>query len=119
MEGIGPNVFARKASEITARRLVLMADRISIRTKDDESQPIIRGKQVEVGRDPAFNYLATRGPDLTRLPPHEASQIAALLDGTEGRPVIGLNVRPIGHLFTPDAPGRDKLTYTQKVDSIS
>lgn len=117
MEGIGPNVFARKASEVTARRLVLMADRISIRTKDDESQPIIRGRTVEVGRDPAFDYLATRGPDLTRLPSYEPPQIDSLLEGAEGRPIIGLNIRPIGHLFTPDAPGRDKMSYTYEVET--
>lgn len=117
MEGIGPNVFARKASEVTARRLVLMADRISIRTKDDENQPIIRGRKVEVGRDPAFDYLATRGPDLTRLPAYEPPQIDALLNGIEDRPVIGLNIRPIGHLFTPDAPGRDKVTYTYEIEA--
>ena len=117
MEGIGPNVFARKASEVTARRLVLMADRISIRTKDDQNQPIIRGRSVEVGRDPAFDYLATRGPDLTRLPPYEPPQIETLLEGAEGRPLIGLNIRPIGHLFTPDAPGRDKATFTQQVEA--
>jgi len=116
MEGIGPNVFARKPSEVTARRLVMMADRISIRTKDDEAQPIIRGRSVEVGHDPAFDYLATRGSPLTRLPDYEPPQIDALLEGAEGRPVIGLNVRPIGHLFTPDAPGRDKVSYTYAVE---
>lgn len=116
MEGIGPGTFPRKPSEVTARRLVLMADRISIRTKADASQAIIRGRQVEVGHDPAFDYLATRGPVLSRLPAFEPPQIDQLLAGTEGRPVIGLNIRPIGHLYTPDAPGRDKLTYTQEVE---
>ncbi len=116
MEGIGPGTFPRKPSEVTARRLVLMADRISIRTKDDAAQAIIKGRQVEVGRDPAFDYLATRGSELTRLPDFELPQIEALLDGTAGRPVIGLNVRPIGHLYTPDAAGRDKVSYTYEVE---
>lgn len=116
MEGIGPGTFPRKPSEVTARRLVLVADRISIRTKDDAAQAIIRGRNVEVGRDPAFDYLATRGPALTRLPEFELPQIEALLEGTAGRPVIGLNVRPIGHLYTPDATGRDKVSYTYEVE---
>ena len=116
MEGIGPGAFPRKPSEITARRLVKLADRISIRTKDDETRPIIRGRKVEVGHDPAFDYLATRGETLTRLPDVEPAQIEELLADTAGRPVIGLNIWPIGHLYTPDAPGRDKAAYTYEVE---
>lgn len=116
MEGIGPGTFVRKPSEITARRLVRMADRIAIRVRDDAKRDIIRGCDIEIGRDPAFDYLETRAAELTRLPGHEPAEIDALLAGTEDRPVIGINIRPIGHLFTPAEPGRDPAAYTRSVE---
>ena len=117
MEGIGPGTFVRKPSEVTARALVKLADRITIRTKDDEKRQIIGGLTVKVGRDPAFDYLETRGPVLTRMRPVEPGQIDELLAGTEGRPVIGVNVRPIGHLFTVSPDGQDAAGYTRSVES--
>ena len=117
MEGVGPSTFIRTPSILTARRFVSMADRITIRTKDDAGRRLVRGCDLEVGRDPAFDYLETRGADLTRLRPEEPDQIATLLQGTDGRPVIGLNIRPIGWAYTPDAPGRDKAAYTAAVEA--
>ncbi|SLN75912.1 polysaccharide pyruvyl transferase family protein [Ruegeria meonggei] len=116
MEGIGPGTFVRKPSEFTARRLVKLADRITIRVRDDARREIIRGCDIEIGRDPAFDYLETRAETLTRLPIHEPAQIATLLAGTAGRPVIGINIRPIGHLFTPAEPGRDPAARTRAVE---
>lgn len=116
MEGIGPGTFVRKPSEVTARRLVKLADRITIRVRDDARREIIQGCDIEIGRDPAFDYLETRAETLTRLPVHEPAQIDTLLAGTAGRPVIGINIRPIGHLFTPAEPGRDPAAHTRAVE---
>lgn len=117
MEGIGPSAFPRRASHITARKLVKLADRISIRVREDAARPVIAGCEIEIGHDPAFDYLDTRGEVLSRLPSHEPAQIEALLADTEGRPVIGINVRPIGHMYTPAAPGRDRVAYTREVEA--
>jgi len=116
MEGIGPGTFVRKPSELTARRLVKLADRISIRVRDDAEREIIKGCDVEVGRDPAFDYLETRASTLTRLPAHEPAEIETLLADTKGRPIVGINIRPIGHLFTPAAPGRDPAAHTRAIE---
>lgn len=116
MEGIGPGAFPRKPSAITARRLVQKADRIAIRNREDAGRPVISGREIEIGHDPAFDYLATRGPSLTRLPDFEPAQIEGLLAGTDGRPVIGLNIRPIGHLYTVSEGGQDKAAYTRQVE---
>ena len=116
MEGIGPGTFPRKPSAVTARRLVKLADRISIRVRDDAGRAVIEGCEIEIGRDPAFDYLETRGEVLTRLPGHEPAEIDALLAGTEGRPLIGINVRPIGSLFTEAPEGRDPEEYTREVE---
>ncbi len=116
MEGIGPGTFVRKPSELTARRLVKLADRITIRVRDDAKREIIKGCNIEVGRDPAFDYLETRANALTRLPAHESAEIETLLAGTKGRPVVGINIRPIGHLFTPAEPGRDPAAHTRAIE---
>lgn len=115
MEGVGPGTFVRLPSQITARRFVSMADRITIRTKDDAGRALIKGCDFHIGRDPAFDYLETRGDPLTRLPEFETGEIDALLKGRTGGKVIGLNIRPIGHAYTPAAPGRDPVKYTYEV----
>ena len=115
MEGVGPNDFSRKVSKVTAERLVRLADRITVRCSDDAHRPLVAGLEIGVGHDPAFDYLETRGAELTRLLPGEDAQVAALLEGAEG-PVIGLNIRPIYALFTKKAPDGDKAGYTSKVE---
>lgn len=116
MEGIGPGSFARKPSQVTARRLLELADRITLRTSDNAASRIMQGLTAEVGCDPAFDYLATRGSSLSRLPSHEPAAIDRLVTGAEGRPVIGLNVRPIGHLFTSAPDGADPVAFTRQTE---
>lgn len=116
MEGIGPGSFARRPSRVTARRLLELADRITLRTSDNATSPIMQGLRAEVGRDPAFDYLATRGEDLSRLPTHEPIEVERLLADAEDRPVIGLNVRPIGHLFTVAPDGADPASFTREIE---
>jgi hypothetical protein len=93
VEGIGPGPFPRWPSEWTARRIVRMADRISVRTSIDADARLLKGLTPEVGRDPAFDYLATRGPELSRLREPDRLCIDRLLRNTEGRLVIGVNLR--------------------------
>lgn len=116
MEGVGPNDFSRKVSRVTAERLVRLADRITVRCSDDASRPLVAGLEIGVGHDPAFDYLETRGAELTRLLPGEMDQVEALLDGADGRPLIGLNIRPIYALFTKKAPDGDRAKYTREVE---
>ncbi len=116
MEGIGPSTFPRKPSQVTAKRLLSLADRVSLRTSSDAGRPVMEGFQPEIGRDPAFDYLATRGTPLTRLPAFERAQIDELLADSAGRLTVGINIRPIRDLYTPASPGRDKATYTREVE---
>ena len=60
MEGIGPGPFVRFPSQWVARRLLNLASRITVRTSLDLQQPVVRGHQLEIERDPAFDYLETR-----------------------------------------------------------
>jgi polysaccharide pyruvyl transferase WcaK-like protein len=71
----------------------------------------------EVGRDPAFDYLATRPQELTRLPAVDRRRIDQLLEGTEGRPRVGVNLRPIRHLYTVGAGGKDPVEYTRATEA--
>jgi polysaccharide pyruvyl transferase WcaK-like protein len=96
--GIGP--FKRRSSEAAARLLLRNASRISTRTSKAAKHRVARGLQVDVGRDPAFDYLETRR-DLTLMTPDERSSAEGVLQGTDGRLVVGLNVRPIRHDWSP------------------
>ena len=115
-EGIGPGPFARLPSKWTARRLIELADRISVRSTDGASRELLKGLEVEAGRCPAFDYLATRGDELSRLPLSDQADIETLLEGTEGRPVVGLNIRPIGHLYTTGVGDEDPAVYTRRIE---
>lgn len=92
--GVGP--FSRQISAWTARLVASHADRLSVRTSGAAKHPVLRRLAVETGRDPAFDYLESRSR-LTRLTEAEQASVERLLEGTEGRVLIGLNIRPIRH----------------------
>ena len=116
MEGIGPTTFKRTTSRITARQLVTLADRIVVRTQQDATSQIIQGCDIQVSRDPAFDFLQTLGPEL-QLQAGESDEIESLLASTEGRPVIGINIRPINDLFTPSVDGQDRTSRTRAIEN--
>jgi polysaccharide pyruvyl transferase WcaK-like protein len=96
---------------------VELATRLAVRTADDGRQREVRDLEPEVGRDPAFEYLAARPAELTRLSHADRRWIDRLLDGTEGRPRIGVNIRPIRHLYTVGAGGADADAFTRATES--
>lgn len=117
IEGIGAGPFIRQVSAWTARLLVRMAERITVRTAADGRQPLVHGLQPIVGRDPAFDYLETRGPGLTRLPDVDRVWLERLLSGTEGRATIGINLRPLRPDYTVGAPASQRAAYTRQVEA--
>ncbi len=117
VEGIGSGPFKRWPSEWTARRLIKMAEDVTLRTSDDGKHRLVRGLGAKVGRDPAFDYLETRGPELTRLPERDRTSIERLLEGTEGRTTVGINIRPIHSLFTLGASASRRAEYTRFIES--
>lgn len=116
IEGIGPGPFPRWPSEWTARRLVLMADSISLRTRGVDS-PLMRALEPKPGRDPAFDYLETRGAELSLVPEQDRQWIERLLDDTQGRLLVGMNLRPIRHLFTVGAPAGKRVEFTRDIEA--
>jgi len=118
LEGIGAGPFVRWPSAWTARRLVRMAGRISVRTSDDGRAPLVRGLRPEVGRDPAFDYLETRTADLTRLPQIDREWVDRLLKETDGRVTIGINLRPIRADYTTDTAASRRVAYTRFVETL-
>lgn len=116
-EGIGPGPFARMPSRFTARRMIEMADRITLRAADAAEHELVADRDFEVGLCPAFDYLETRGPSLSRLPEVETAAIDKLLANTGGGPVIGINIRPIGYLYTHGAPDDDVAGFTRRTEA--
>lgn len=117
VEGIGAGPFVRRLSFWTARRLVLMADGIVVRTADDRQAPLLRGLTAGVNRDPAFDYLETRGRELTRLPEVDRHWLERLLQDTGGRVTVGLNLRPIRADFTVGASAGSRVAYTRFIEA--
>lgn len=89
--GIGP--FANPLTRWAGRYLLRNASSISMRTSGSAGHQMLEGLTPEVGRDPAFDYLADRAK-LDRLPAADVAAVDALLEGTEGSLKIGINLRP-------------------------
>ena len=117
IEGIGAGPFIRRVSAWTARLLVRMAGRITVRTATDARQPLVRGLDPVVGRDPAFDYLETRGAALTRLPDADRAWLDRLFDGTEGRVTVGINLRPLRPDYTVGTPAAERARHTRLVEA--
>lgn len=117
MEGIGVGPFPRAPSEWVGRRIAGLAERIAVRTSEDGRQPQVQALAPEVGRDPAFDYLESRGETLTRLPEVDRRAIAQLLEGSEGRLLVGVNTRPIAAIWTEGTPeGLDREAHTDGIE---
>lgn len=116
-EGIGAGPFLLWASEWTARRIVRMAERISVRTTDDAKVRLVSDLSPEVGRDPAFDYLETRGHHLTRLADADRRWIERLFEDIDGRLAIGLNLRPIRPVYTVGVPAAQRAERTRLAEA--
>lgn len=117
IEGVGAGPFLLRVSEWVARRLVRLASSVSVRTSTDAEAAIMRGVAVRIGRDPAFDYLATRPAQLTRIPDSDRRFAERLLADTDGRLLIGINLRPIRHIYTVSNAGSDGADHTRAVVS--
>jgi polysaccharide pyruvyl transferase WcaK-like protein len=116
IEGVGIGPFVRRPSIWTARLLARLADQIAVRTTADSKDPLLDDLVVDAGRDPAFDYLVTRPALLTRVSAVDERGIAALLRGTDGRTLVGLNIRPIRHDYTEGATTSDRAGYTRMIE---
>jgi len=92
VERIGMSRFGDPLTRWAGRHILHSAARISVRTSGSARHPLLEGLNVEVGRDPAFDYLAGREV-LDRLPSNDAAEIESLLAGPEDSLKIGINLR--------------------------
>jgi polysaccharide pyruvyl transferase WcaK-like protein len=114
--GVGP--FKRTASRWAARRIVRMASHLSVRTAASAADPVVTGVRADVLQDPAFEYLGARD-ELSRLKPDESRGIRALLHGSDGRSRIGINLRPIRHLWSPRGVAYSSRVEEQFLDRLA
>ena len=92
VERIGMSRFGDPLTRWAGRHILRSAARISVRTSGSARHPLLTGLNVEVGRDPAFDYLAGRAV-LDRLPSNDAAKVESLLSGAENSLKIGINLR--------------------------
>ena len=106
--GVGP--FKQRLSRWAARHVFRLASSISLRSSGDGRDPVLKGLDYSVGRDPAFDYLATRS-FLDRKTSSSASA-DRLLAATNGHMLVGINIRPIRHELAAEGQ-----SYSRAVDS--
>ena len=114
--GIGP--FKRRASRWVARRIVRLASKLTVRTAASAEDPVVAGRELTIGRDPAFDYLASR-TRLTRMGRDEVSDIDAVLAETDERFRIGINLRHIRHLWSPKGEAYSARVAEQFLDRLA
>ena len=76
------------------------------------------GLNPEILQDPSFEYLNGRD-ELTRLNAEEARHIQDLLRGSEKRPRVGINLRPIRHLWSPKSKAYSRTVEEQFLDRLA
>jgi polysaccharide pyruvyl transferase WcaK-like protein len=114
--GIGP--FKYEGSKLAARLLLKQAAYISTRTKGAAAHSIAHGLDVKVARDPAFDYLASR-KELTRLTDEERESVDSVLEGTAGRVLIGINIRPIIYKWGHKGPEFARKASDDFLDNLA
>jgi polysaccharide pyruvyl transferase WcaK-like protein len=100
IERVGLGGFHRRTSMWAARRSFSMASAFSVRSRDSLRHPLLQGGTATVGRDPAFDYLATRTV-LDRLSEKGRRSVDRLLEGTADSLLVGINLRPVSDDWHP------------------
>jgi len=98
IEGVGLGPFKSTFSRQMTRRLIELADKISIRTSSSMNSPMLTGVEAIATRDPAFDYLSSRA-NLSKITEKEMDTLNALLSKTDGRRLVGINLRPLWHKY--------------------
>jgi polysaccharide pyruvyl transferase WcaK-like protein len=122
MERIGVGPFARRPSRYVAKRIARLATSLSVRTSGAARQPELRGLDVSVKNDPAFTYLESRGSDLPALSMLRAGdrrEVDSLLRGAENKFKVGINLRPMRHLWSPRGHTSSRRAETQCLERIA
>lgn len=108
IEGIGVGPFKRAISLWAARKIVLRASKINVRTHGAAANPILENIDATIGRCPAFDYLETRQKQLTKLSKVDKDSVDSLLKDTKDRVLVGLNIRLIRHFYSDQKIGSSK-----------
>lgn len=94
IEGVGIGPFRLFLSKWTAQILLGLATTITVRTSASSKSTMVQDSDPNLGRDPAFDYLETRN-DATKVSAREVASIDDLLQHTENKLTIGVNLRPL------------------------
>jgi polysaccharide pyruvyl transferase WcaK-like protein len=118
--GVGP--FASWPSRFAARKIARLATSLSVRTAGAARKDELRGLEVQVLEDPAFTYLESRGREessLTRLREIDRDDVESLFEGAESKFKVGINLRPIRHLWSPDGEDASRRAEAQCLERVA
>jgi len=109
VEGIGIGPFKNRLTRLAGRSILELADSIVVRSDRDNRSSLLNGLRATYRQDPAFDYLATRG-DTLQLEFGEARSLGRLLEGLEGKLLVGVNLRPLWGKYVPKGVDMDALS---------
>lgn len=111
VEGIGVGPFKNPLTRRAGRSILTLADAIVVRSESDRISPVSQGLSVLRDRDPAFDYLETRGESL-KLEFSEALGLTRLFEGLDGRILVGVNLRPLWGKYARKGDDIDAIMST-------
>ena len=114
--GLGP--FRRNISRKLARRILVQADRITLRASAALDHPLMAGLRAEALPDPAFAYFEANS-DFGNLPDGDRAAVDSLLTGAAPQSFIGLNLRPIRHEWCPEGEEVSRRAYQRFLERLS
>jgi polysaccharide pyruvyl transferase WcaK-like protein len=91
MEGVGLGPLKNSYNRFIAKHLFKLADQVVLRA--EEKDPILKGINYVLKRDPAFDYLETRSE--LSVSEEEGKRIQDVFPIDESEKVIGINLRPL------------------------
>ncbi len=118
--GVGP--FASWPSRFVARRIARLATSLSVRTSGAARQPELRGLGAQIKNDPAFPYIESRGQNwkpLSQLRYQDQLDVESLLQGAEEKFKVGINLRPIRHLWSPAGKIASRQAEAQCLERVA
>jgi polysaccharide pyruvyl transferase WcaK-like protein len=114
IEGCGIGPINTRISNWLAKSLINAATDVSIRTLVAAEHPIVTNRDVKVGVDPAFDYLATR--DQVKLSSQDSELFERLVRSSQQRTII-INLRSLWKKYISNEVKKNTLEIQQSFEA--
>lgn len=113
IEGVGIGPLGSKISFYLVKKMLRTADHIKVRTVASRDYVLSQNLDVELDKDPAFDYLESRKAiNKMLLPPSVNKLLSDCLETKDEKIFIGINLRPLWAKYSSDATDLGQLEDT-------